>query len=72
MYLIRDGKVEFEGNKKELLKYLKDAYSDEYFIQEYGKILDKDYEKFIYVLDCLGLSISTKQPRRKHGRNKNR
>lgn len=64
-YLIRQGKVEYSGNKKEIISYLIQAYEDDYFIQEYGSKLYKDPDALQQTLKCLGLSLSDKIPKRK-------
>ena len=63
-YLIRDGKIEFSGNKKQVIQYLRDAYSDEYWIEQYSSILDKDIDKLYYVVQCLGLQLLDKKQKR--------
>ena len=67
MYILRDGKVEFTGNKKEVINYIRECYEDDYFVHEYGNIFDKDWNKFKYTLEGLGLFLSNKKPRRKNG-----
>lgn len=57
MKIIRSGKVEFSGNKKEVIEYIRECYQDEYMVREYGKILNKDFNKLIYVLECIGLEL---------------
>lgn len=57
MKIIRNGKVEFSGNKKEVIEYIRECYQDEYMVREYGKILNKDFNKLIYVLECIGLEL---------------
>lgn len=63
-YLIRDGKIEFSGNKKQVIQYLRDAYSDEYWMEQYSSILDKDTDKLYYVIECLGLQLLDRKPKR--------
>ena len=63
-YLIRDGKIEFSGNKKQVIQYLRDAYSDEYWMEQYSSILDKDIDKLYHVVQCLGLQLLDKKPKR--------
>jgi hypothetical protein len=65
-YLIRDGKIEFSGNKKQLIEYVREAYADDYWVQEYGNIFDKDSEKFRYATECIGLHVTDKKPKNKH------
>jgi len=57
MKIIRNGKVEFSGNKKEIIEYIRECYQDEYMVREYGNILNKDFNKLIYVLECIGLEL---------------
>ena len=64
-YLLRDGKVEYSGTKQELIEYIREAYPDDYWVQEYGSILDKDYNKLRYVTECIGLHIVNTLPKKK-------
>lgn len=64
-YLIRNNKVEFSGNKQDIIKYVTEAYEDDYFVQQYGKIFLKDFSKFMYCLDNLGLKLSDNKPKRR-------
>lgn len=64
-YLIRNNKIEFSGNKKDVIKYITEAYEDDYFVQEYHKIFNKDFSKFIYCLQNLGLVLSDNKPKRR-------
>lgn len=64
MYLIRDNKIEFEGNKKQIIQYLNEAYQDEYWIEQHGNILDKDIQMLYYVVENLGMFLSNRKPRR--------
>lgn len=57
MKVIRNGKVEFSGNKKEIIEYIRECYQDEYMVREYGNILNKDFNKLVYVLECIGLEL---------------
>lgn len=57
MKIIRNGKVEFSGNKKEIIEYIRECYQDEYMVREYGNILNKDFNKLVYVLECIGLEL---------------
>lgn len=61
MYIFRDGKIEFQGNKKECISYIRDAYADEYFVEEYGNSFQKDFAKFIYVVECLGMEVRNRK-----------
>jgi len=62
-YLIRDGKVEFSGSIKDLINYIRESYQDEYMVEEYGNIFNKDYDKFSFVVECLGMYLSDRKPR---------
>ena len=57
MKIIRNGKIEFSGNKKEIIEYIRECYQDEYMVREYSNILNKDFNKLIYVLECIGLEL---------------
>ena len=59
-YLLRQGKVEYSGNKKQLIEYVREKYSDEYWVKEYGKFFDNDFGKFKFAVETLGLSLSDK------------
>ena len=39
-YLLRNGKVECSGSKKQLIDYVKENYAEEYWVREYGKFFD--------------------------------
>lgn len=62
-YLLRDGKVEYSGNKQQIIDYINECYEDDYWVQQYGKIFNKDFDKFLYTLQCLGLQLSNKMPK---------
>ena len=64
-YLIRNNKVEYSGNKKEIIAYIMQAYEDDYFVQEYSTKLYKDSNALKQTLIGLGLSISNTIPKRK-------
>ena len=64
-YLIRNNKVEYTGNKKEIIAYIMQAYEDDYFVQEYSTKLYKDPNALKQTLIGLGLSISNTIPKRK-------
>ena len=64
-YLIRHGKVEYSGNKQAVIEYIKEAYADDYFVQQYGNIFLKDFSKFIFCLENLGLILSDRKPKRR-------
>ena len=68
-YLIRNNKVEYSGNKKEIIAYIMQAYEDDYFVQEYSTNLYKDPNALKQTLIGLGLSISNTIPKRKKRSN---
>lgn len=57
MKLLRKSLTEFSGTKKEIVNYLLYNYEDDYWIQEYGKTLLKDFSKLKFVVECLGLRL---------------
>lgn len=65
-YLLRDGKIEYTGNKRELIEYVRESYADEYWVQEYGKVFDKDFEKFKFATECIGLTIADRINKKRH------
>ena len=62
-YLVRNGKVEFSGSKKEIIDYILSAYEDDYFVQSYDKQLYHDNSILEEVLDGLCLQIWDKSPK---------
>ena len=62
-YLVRNGKVEFSGSKKEIIDYILSAYEDDYFVQSYDKQLYHDNSILEEVLDGLCLQIWDKAPK---------
>lgn len=62
-YLVRNGKVEFSGSKKEIIDYILSAYEDDYFVQSYDKQLYHDNSVLEEVLDGLCLQIWDKAPK---------
>ena len=59
-YLLRNGKIEYSGSKKQLIAYVKENYKDEYWIKEYGQLFETDFGKFKFAVDTLGLQLSDK------------
>lgn len=59
-YLLRNGKVEYSGSKKQLIAYVKENYKDEYWVKEYSKLFDTDFGKFKFAIETLGLQLSDK------------
>ena len=59
-YLLRNGKVECSGSKKQLIAYVKENYKDEYWVKEYSKLFDTDFGKFKFAVETLGLQLSDK------------
>lgn len=67
MYLIRDGKVEFSGTKHEIVEYIQEVYTEDYYVEEYWEQLDKDINKLKFVIGGLGLKLTERKPKRKNG-----
>ncbi len=59
-YLLRNKKVEFSGDKKQLIAYVKENYKEEYWVREYGKFFETDFGKFKFAIETLGLELSDK------------
>ncbi len=59
-YLLRNKKVEFSGDKKQLITYVKENYKEEYWVREYGKFFETDFGKFKFAIETLGLELSDK------------
>jgi hypothetical protein len=59
-YLLRNKKVEFSGDKKQLIAYIKEHYKEEYWVREYGKFFETDFGKFKFAIETLGLELSDK------------
>ena len=59
-YLLRNGKVEYSGSKKQLITYVRKKYSEEYWVREYGKFFDDDFGKFKFSIETIGLQLSDK------------
>lgn len=66
MYLVRKGKVEFSGTKHAIVEYIKEAYSEDYYVQEYWDQLEKDLNKLKFVIGGLDLKLTERKPRRKN------
>ena len=65
-YLLRNKKVEYSGDKKQLIAYVKEHYADEYWVKEYGKFFDTDFGKFKFAIECLGLELSDKMTNKEY------
>ena len=65
-YLLRNGKVEYSGDKKQLIAYVKEHYAEEYWVKEYGKLFDTDFGKFKFAIECLGLELSDKMSNKEY------
>lgn len=59
-YLLKNDKLQYMGNKKQIIEFVKNKYSSDFFVQEYAKFFDTDYGKFKFALECMGLEISDK------------
>lgn len=70
-YLIRDGKIEFCGTISEIINYIKESYED-YYLGEYDKQLEKDFNKLNFVLQNLGLKMSERKPNARASKRKNK
>ena len=71
-YLLRNGKVEFSGDKKQLIQYIKEKYKDEYWVKEYGKMFDSDFGKFKFAIEALGLQLSDKMSNKEYSKTHRR
>ena len=71
-YLLRNGKVEYSGCKKQLITYVKEKYADEYWVSEYGKFFDNDFGKFKFAVETLGLSLSDKMTDKEYSKTHRR
>lgn len=65
MYLVRNGKVEFTGNKHNIVEYLKEVYEDNYYVQEYWDQMEKDTKILRGVIRDLGMKLAETKPKRK-------
>ena len=59
-YLLRNGKVEYSGNKKQLIDYVKNKYKDDLWVRQNLKKIDNDFGCFKFTLAMLGLELSDK------------
>ena len=59
-YLLRNKKVEFSGDKKQLIAYIKEKYKEEYWVRENSKKFDTDFGSFKFTIETLGLELSDK------------
>ncbi len=59
-YLLRDKKVEYSGDKKQLIAYIKEKYKDDFWVKENSKNFDTDFGSFKFTIECLGLELSDK------------
>lgn len=71
-YLLKNGKVEFSGDKKQLIQYIKENYKDEYWVKEYGKLFDKDFGKFKFAIETIGLQLSDKMSNKEYSKTHRR
>ena len=71
-YLLREGKVEFSGNKKQLIAYVKEHYKDEYWVRENGKKFDTDFGSFKYAIESIGLQLSDKMSNKEYNKTPRR
>lgn len=71
-YLLCDKKVEYSGSKKQIIAYVKEHYSGEYWVNEYGKLFDTDFGKFKFAIGCLGLELSDKMTNKEYNKTHRR
>lgn len=71
-YLLKNGKVEFSGAKKQLIKYIKENYKEEYWVKEYGKFFEADFGKFKFAIETLGLQLSDKMSNKEYSKTHRR
>ena len=71
-YLLRDNKVEFSGNKKQLIEYVKENYKDEYWVKEYSQKFDTDFGKFKFAIETIGLELSDKMSNKEYNKKHRR
>lgn len=71
-YLLRNKKVEFSGDKKQLIAYVKENYKEEYWVREYGKFFETDFGKFKFAIETLGLELSDKMTNSEYKRTHRR
>ena len=57
MKLMRKNKIEFNGNKKQLIEYIRTRYCDDFWVDKYSKILSKDRDILMYVIENLGMQL---------------
>ena len=65
-YLLKNGKVVRSGSKKQLIEYVKENYSEEYWVREYGKLFDTDFGKFKFAIETIGLQLSDKMSNKEY------
>ena len=65
-YLLKNGKVVCSGSKKQLIDYVKENYSEEYWVREYGKLFDTDFGKFKLTIETIGLQLSDKMSNKEY------
>ena len=65
MYLVRKGKVEFTGNKHNIIEYIKEVYEDNYYVQEYWDQMEKDTQILKNVVRDLDMKLTKIKPKRK-------
>ena len=71
-YLLKNGKVEFSGDKKQLIKYIKENYKEEYWVKEYAKFFETDFGKFKFAIETLGLQLSDKMSNKEYSKTHRR
>ena len=71
-YLLKNGKVEFSGDKKQLIKYIKENYPNEYWVKEYAKFFETDFGKFKFAIEAIGLQLSDKMSNKEYSKTHRR
>lgn len=67
-YLLRNGKVEYSGNKKQIIDYVKQKYKGDLWVNQNINKLDNDFGCFKFTLDMLGLELSDKMPNKEYNK----
>ncbi len=71
-YLLRNGKVECSGSKKQLIEYVRANYPEEYWVRENGKYFDTDFGKFKFAIETIGLQLSDKMTNKEYSKTHRR
>ncbi len=71
-YLLRNGKVECSGSKKQLIEYVRANYPEEYWVKEYRNRFDSDFGKFKFAIETIGLQLSDKMTNKEYNKTHRR